>query len=151
MDEAMTAKVVPGDTLGTSVVSRNLAANLFRAGHSFSDRIVTEEVGPIRLGVAPSFLGDVGLLDETNAFITPNLAIHDHLETGVHILMDRFEIVLQRAECGRMTDGEIVVGLIGRNIPLLHDVNNRLDVILAHRHVVRDGGSAVGGQRNSGG
>ena len=157
MAEAEAAKVVPRYAHIPAIVARNLAANLFRDRNRLSNGITAKEERPVGQAAAPvggrsgqRRFCHVGLLDEPAVLVPANLAAFDNAEAFRSVLVDCFQLVLERAESGRPADAVVIIVGIGRNVALLHDVDNGLDVARAHGHTVGGRGCAVGGQGDSG-
>src|SRR5512139_315918 len=165
MYQTKTTKVIPSYTLGTAIISRDFTAHLFRYCDGFRHSVCAKEINPVRQSVIPcvccaakripcgriccTTFRNVGLLYVANVLITANLAIHDHGEAGLSVLMDAFQIVLQSSICRRPCQSVVIVTLIGWDIAFFHGINNSLCMRLVECDVVGQGCSAVSGQSNS--
>src|SRR6185503_7848600 len=165
LGDGKTAKVIPSNTLAATVVAGDLAAHFLRHHQRLCNSVLTEEERPVRQTIHPSSeaarsdiiaavvdaVRDVGLLDKANALELPNFAVVDHLEAFITILIYGFQIILNRAPSRRPSNAEVLVTHVRRDITLLHNVHNRLDVVLMQVNVVRASRSSVRGQRNGSG
>ena len=147
VNDSEATQVVPGNPSAATVIARELAADFLGNRNRLGHGIVTEEIRPVRLGVGEARFGDVGLLDETHALIPADLAVHNHLEALVHILMDGFQIILERAERGRMSERKVVILHVRRDIALFHRVHDELHMVLAKSNAVGASGRSVDIQR----
>lgn len=159
-----TEQRVPRDALRAPEVGRDFSAHLLGNNDALGHRVLAEEERPVGLGVIPGIrrlgpgipsrgirraaLCDVGLLDEPAVLVAPDFTIMDHSEALLGVLVDALQIVLELAEGGRPAGGDIIVVDIGRDIPLLHRVDNRLHMALAESDVVGRRRRAVRGQND---
>jgi len=76
--------------------------------------------------------------------IRETLALLDHGQAALGILMQAFQIVLECAEGRRPCEAEVIVARISGDVPLLHNVDDGFCVVVVEGNAVGSSRSAVG-------
>src|ERR1700679_35032 len=163
MDNAKPAEIVPTDALASAVIRRNLSSHFLWYCNSFCYGIRPEKVDPVTESVGPWHhvaaasdsntrravaLGYIGLFYVPCVLVPSYLTIHDEIEARIRVLMNSFERVLEGAKRRRPSERIEIIRDVGRNVPLLHRVGDRLGVRVGVCDRVSTSNGAVGVQRH---
>lgn len=128
MDDREAVDRVPRNTLGPTIVTGNLGANLLDTGNPFDDSVIAKEEYPARQAIIPVVCGfgisvkrgrigratfrDVRLLDIPHVLVATHFTVLDELEPRIGVLVNRFQFGLERTIGGRVRDSVVVVSCV---------------------------------------